>query len=144
MFPAALPANVEACRTGAPEAAIATLPAGSFILVMTHDHQIDFDIVETALRRDDFVGIGLIGSDTKRARFVSRLRRHGIPETALDRLICPIGVPGIVSKQPEAIAIAVAAQILQGITVKQKDIPVALKQPVACNTCFRSGAEVCA
>ena len=45
---------------------------------MTHDHQLDFEIVAAALRRPDLGAVGLIGSDTKRARFVSRLARQGI------------------------------------------------------------------
>jgi len=54
--------------------------------------------------------VGLIGSASKAARFRARLRRDGIDPTGLT---CPIGVSGIVSKLPTAIAIAVAAQLLQ-------------------------------
>ena len=104
-FPPDCPANTE-CRAAID---IAALPAGSRVLVMTHDHQLDFDIVAAALRRTDLVHVGLIGSATKRARFVSRLARLGIDAT---RLACPIGLPGIDSKQPAAIAIGVAAQLL--------------------------------
>jgi xanthine dehydrogenase accessory factor len=41
------------------------------------------------------------------------MRKQGMPAAALDRLSCPIGIPGIDSKKPEAIAIAVAAELLQ-------------------------------
>lgn len=143
-FPDAPAGNVSIHHTDTPQRHIPDLPAGSFVLVMTHDHQIDFNIVASALRRDDFLGTGLIGSVTKRARFLSRLRREGLPESALNRLICPIGVPGIESKQPEAIAIAIAAQILQGFHTKQRGPQVESKQPVACDTCFRAGTETCA
>ena len=57
-------------------------------------------------------GVGLIGSATKRARFANRLRRQGMPAARIDRLICPIGLPGIGSKLPAEIAVSVAAQIL--------------------------------
>ena len=80
---------------------------------MTHDHQIDFSIVAAALARDDFAGVGLIGSATKRARFVRRLGLQRLEAAAIGRLICPIGIPGIGGKLPAEIAIAVAAQILQ-------------------------------
>lgn len=143
-FPDGLPGNVSAHQTDTPQRHIPDLPAGSFVLVMTHDHQIDFNIIASALHRDDFIGTGLIGSATKRARFIARLRLEGLSDTALNRLICPIGVPGIDSKQPEAIAIAIAAQILQGFHTRQKGPQVESKQQVACDTCFRAGAETCA
>lgn len=143
-FPAAVPGNVMVRHTDEPARAVAGLPGGCLIFVMTHDHQIDFDVVAAALRRDDFLGTGLIGSATKRARFIARLRREGLSDTALNRLICPIGIPGIDSKQPEVIAIAVAAQILQGFDMKQRGALVDSKQAVACDTCFRAGVETCA
>ena len=79
---------------------------------MTHSHPLDLDICARVLERGDFAFLGLIGSETKRARFASRLRAIGIPPHMLSRLVCPIGIPGIVSKEPAAIAAAVAAQLL--------------------------------
>jgi xanthine dehydrogenase accessory factor len=107
---AAVPSGIAACHTTDPVQEVATLPGGSIVLVMTHDHQIDFDIVAAALPRTDFAAVGLIGSRTKRVRFMHRLTRLGI---AADRLICPIGVPGVGGKLPAEIAVSVAAQILQ-------------------------------
>ncbi len=112
-FPAARPGNVTTIVAADPAAQIEHLPAGAVVLIMTHDHQIDFGIVAAALTRDDFAAVGLIGSATKRARFVRRLAMHGIEAAAIGRLICPIGIPGIGGKLPAEIAIAVAAQILQ-------------------------------
>jgi xanthine dehydrogenase accessory factor len=78
------------------------------VLILTHDHGLDYRLVVAALRsRARFVG--LIGSATKRARFMARLRGEGI-DTA--RLTCPIGLPGITGKEPDVIAIAVLAQLL--------------------------------
>ncbi len=112
-FPADCPSNVSTVVAADPAARVAHLPAGALLLVMTHDHQIDFSIVAAALARDDFAAVGLIGSATKRARFVRRLGMVGLDAAAIGRLICPIGVPGIEGKVPAEIAIAVAAQILQ-------------------------------
>jgi len=112
-FPRALPPSVRRIVTDAPEDAVAELPAGSDVLVMTHSHQLDFEIVEAALRRGDLAYVGLIGSRTKRARFVSRLESRGRSEQEIARLTCPIGVPGAGGKHPAEIAIAVAAQLLQ-------------------------------
>ena len=109
-LPASVPPNVTPVRTAQPALTIASLPPGSLILVMTHDHQLDFEIVSAALQRRDLLAVGLIGSDTKRARFLSRLARMGIES---ETLICPIGLPGIEGKEPAVVAISVAAQILQ-------------------------------
>jgi xanthine dehydrogenase accessory factor len=88
-------------------------PPGAFYLVLTHSHDLDLQITEAVLRRADFAYLGLIGSATKRARFLHRFEERGIAAAALARLTCPIGVPGIPGKQPEQIALAVVAQLLQ-------------------------------
>jgi xanthine dehydrogenase accessory factor len=95
-----------------PELAVEEAPPGSIFLVMTHSHPLDQAICEAVLRRGDFAYLGLIGSDTKRARFSKRLGEAGIPSSQLDRLTCPIGLPGIKSKEPAAIAASVAADLL--------------------------------
>ncbi len=146
-FLASLPANVIARVVAAPAQEVVGLTAGSFVLVMTHDHQIDFEIVSNALIRDDFLGIGLIGSDTKRARFIARLRRLGLNEAAIGRMICPIGVAGIAGKQPATIAVAVAAQILQASQQRNNEVHVQHSFPDIshdCDGCVRAGLERCA
>jgi xanthine dehydrogenase accessory factor len=80
--------------------------------VMTHSHPLDEAVCEAILRREDFAYLGLIGSATKRARFVKRLGHAGIAPEQLKRLICPIGLPNIASKEPTAIAASVAADLL--------------------------------
>ena len=107
------PLSVGTCMSGNPAEAVSSLPGGALVLVMTQDHQIDFDIVAAALRRNDFIAVGLIGSETKRARFSRRLARAGVTQDAISRLICPIGLPGVGGKLPAEVAISVAAQILQ-------------------------------
>jgi len=95
------------------QAEVATAPPGSFYLVLTHRHDLDMAICETILARGDFAYLGLIGSATKRARFMHRFEQRGVPAHLLDRIVCPIGVPGITGKEPEQLAIAVVAQLLQ-------------------------------
>lgn len=109
----AAPMGVRALHTADPVREVAALPSETLALVMTHDHQIDFDIVASALPRAECIGVGLIGSDTKRVRFERRLARVGVSPDAIEKLICPIGVPGAGGKLPAEIAISVAAQILQ-------------------------------
>ena len=86
-----------------------------FVLILTHNHDLDYQLTRAALTAGTFRYCGLIGSDTKRARFLRRLREDGVAEAAIGRLTSPIGLPGLKSKAPEVIAVAVAAQLLQMI-----------------------------
>jgi xanthine dehydrogenase accessory factor len=87
-------------------------PAGAHHLVMTHSHAQDFDIVLALLRRADTGMVGLIGSKTKRMQFEHRLLARGLSEGRVAQLVCPVGVAGVYSKAPAAVAVAVAAQLL--------------------------------
>jgi xanthine dehydrogenase accessory factor len=111
-FPEPPLADVKTLALAMPELAVEEAPPGTIFLVMTHSHPLDEAVCEAVLRREDFSYLGLIGSDTKRARFVKRLRAAGIPDSALARLTCPIGLPSIDSKEPAAIAASVAADLL--------------------------------
>ncbi len=112
-WPPGWPPQVERVCVDSVEAEVATAPAGTCYLVMTHQHDLDLRLTEAILRRGDFGFFGLIGSKTKRARFIHRLQERGVPQAAIDRMTCPIGVPGIEGKEPEVIAVAVVAQLLQ-------------------------------
>ena len=106
-------AHVERLCVEPVEAEVDAAPPGACYLVLTHSHDLDLRITEAILRRGDFGYLGLIGSRTKRARFLHRFEQRGIAAAALERLTCPIGVPGIEGKAPEVIAVAVVAQLLQ-------------------------------
>lgn len=105
-----LATGIRTVVSATPEAEVAGAPPGSHLLVMTHDHGLDYRLCAAALRRPDLGLIGLIGSATKRARFARRLAAEGLDPS---RLTCPIGLAGIPGKHPGEIAVAVAAQILQ-------------------------------
>nr|HET7859623.1 xanthine dehydrogenase accessory protein XdhC [Caldimonas sp.] len=107
------PAHIRATSADTVEREVANAPAGAFYLVVTHEHALDLRIVEAILRRGDAAFCGLIGSRTKRARFVRRLAERGVGDDAIARLTCPIGIEGIDGKSPELIATAVVAQLLQ-------------------------------
>ena len=113
MFPEHLPSKVKIEATDTPEALIANAPAGVSFLVLTHSHALDQHLCEQILRRDDFTWFGLIGSKTKRMLFEHRLRGRGVTEEYLNKMVCPIGLPGIQGKEPAVIAASVAAQLLQ-------------------------------
>ncbi len=111
-LPSEVAANVRTILTPDPAAEAGAIPPGAFVLVMSHKHALDYDIVGAVLRGGGFRYCGLIGSATKRARFEARWRERGHSEEALSLLTCPIGVPGVGGKAPAEIAIGVAAQIL--------------------------------
>jgi xanthine dehydrogenase accessory factor len=82
----------------------------SYVLVLTHSHRMDQDIlVELADRPLKY--LGMIGSETKWARFQSRMRELGVSQEKLDQIHCPIGLP-IGGKSPQEVAISIAAQLL--------------------------------
>jgi xanthine dehydrogenase accessory factor len=112
-FPPGVPPNTRIVVAEAPELEVDRASAGAYFLVMTHSHPLDFELCERILARGDFAYLGLIGSVPKRNRFAKYLRREGVPDAALARLTCPIGVAGIAGKRPATIAVAVAAQLLQ-------------------------------
>lgn len=112
MVSAEAPRVLRRTLEGEPAQLVGGAPSGSFYLVMTHSHDLDFEICEQVLRRGDFGFLGLIGSDSKKARCLKRLEARGFPSAELARLTCPIGLDGIASKVPAAIAVGVAAQLL--------------------------------
>jgi xanthine dehydrogenase accessory factor len=121
MFPAEVPGNVVVESSADPRHDVASAPSGTLFLVMTHSHALDFDICDQVLRRSDFEFLGLIGSATKRATFVRRLRLRGHSDASIRRLTCPIGLPAIGGKAPAAVAISVAGQLLSLSQAKASD-----------------------
>ena len=108
-----VPGNVRTIETAEPALEVAAMPVGSYYLVMTHSHAIDFEICDRILRRGDGRYCGLIGSLSKRRRFETRYRKQGMAQGMLDKLVCPIGVDGISGKKPAEIAVSVAAEVLK-------------------------------
>ena len=111
--PPAVASNIEVCCTDDPESEVRQAQADTIFLVLTHSHALDFELVRAILDRGDFRLCGLLGSQSKRARFAQRLRARGVAEHAIAQLRCPLGMPGLGGKEPEVIAIAIAAQVLQ-------------------------------
>jgi xanthine dehydrogenase accessory factor len=117
IFPAHLPPNVVCEHSDPVHAAVADLPSGASVLVMSFSHAEDLDVVAACLKRQRLHGdlkfVGLIGSKTKWATFQHRLEAKGFTAEELAFITCPIGVSGITGKEPEVIAVSVAAQLLQ-------------------------------
>jgi len=116
-FPAGpMPPHIERICVDPVHAEVALAPPRAFYLVLTHSHDLDLAITQEILKRGDFGWFGLIGSQTKRARFEHRLRERGFDQALIERMVCPIGLPGIKGKEPEVIAVAVVAQLLRAGT----------------------------
>ena len=117
IFPAQLPLNVVGEHSDPVHAAVADLVPHSAVLIMSFSHAEDLDVVAACLKRQRALGdvgfIGLIGSKTKWATFRHRLQERGFSADELARVTCPIGIQGITGKEPEVIAVAVVAQLLQ-------------------------------
>ena len=106
-----------------PELVFAELPAGTHVLIMTHDHAEDAALCDAALRTPQLGSIGLIGSAGKRARFRRKLSEEGHSAEAIDRITTPIGLPDLTGKDPWTIAVSVAAALAQTFQREQARAP---------------------
>ena len=117
VFPENLATQVTTEHSNPPQAAVKDIAPQSRVLIMSFSHAEDLEVLAACLRRQreraDLPYIGLIGSKTKWATFRSRLQARGFTPDELAHVTSPIGVPGIAGKEPEVIAVAVAAQLLQ-------------------------------
>ena len=125
IFPTDLPGQIETEHSDPVHAAVRDLPAGSRVLIMSFSHAEDLDIVIACLTRAreqaDLPFIGLIGSKSKWATFRHRLEARGFSEAEIALVTCPIGIPGITCKQPEVIALAAVAQLMQTLDQSDED-----------------------
>ncbi len=83
----------------------------TFCVVMTHEHSLDEDIV-FQLAQKPFKYLGLIGSQTKKQRFLARLGQRGLTQEQLQKITCPMGLP-IGGKTPKEVALSIAAELVQ-------------------------------
>jgi len=105
--------NVENIHASEPVDMIKTLPTNSQVLVLTHNHQLDFELIEHALKRDDFSFVGCIGSQTKAQRFEMRLEHKGFSDEQIKTIICPVGDVSIPGKLPMEVAVSISAQLIK-------------------------------
>ncbi len=112
-FPSAATTNssIDVRCVDSPSAEVKTLPRGCFVIVTTHRHDLDFELCEAALNRNDLPFVGLIGSATKKARCLKHLEQKNV--ATRQRLVCPMGLRSIHGKEPAVIAVSVAAQLLE-------------------------------
>ncbi len=113
LFSHPLPANVKKVVEEAPETEVRGLEENTWLVILTHDHQLDYRITEQALKYPALPFVGLIGSETKAKRFITKLGHRGFNESDLARLATPIGDTSIPGKRPIEVAVSIASQIIQ-------------------------------
>jgi xanthine dehydrogenase accessory factor len=146
LFPETLSQGVRFLRDADSVATVSEAPVGAYFIVMSHSHPLDFALCHALLERNDFAWLGLIGSASKAARFRSRLRRAGLGADVIGKLVCPIGVDGIESKWPAAIAVAVAAQLMQQISAvgaRQPEVLVPGRAEISDPACAPENCATC-
>ncbi len=111
-----LPDTVTARHVAMPEALVTDLPPGSAVVILTHDHALDFLIAREALARGDLAYVGMIGSATKRATFKNWLARETEGAVSSEALVLPIGGTAVRDKRPAVIAALVAAELLTALS----------------------------
>ncbi|WP_438752590.1 xanthine dehydrogenase accessory protein XdhC [Pararhizobium sp. O133] len=99
-----------------PESIVKDIAPGGAVVILTHDHALDFLIAKEALSRNDLAYVGMIGSKTKRATFASWARKEGLDGEAINRLVLPIGGKTVADKRPAIIAAMTSAEILVALT----------------------------
>lgn len=112
-FPESMPGNTRSLVSDTPSAEVANMPAGSYYLILTHNHQLDYELCEAILRRGDARYVGLIGSETKWRRFQQRFQHRGIDAGIHEQIHCPVGNLDVPGKRPMEVAVSIAAQIIQ-------------------------------
>ena len=112
--------NVTKLVSDEPEYEVANMPKNSYFVVMTHNHQMDFEISQAVLKRGDFCYLGLIASDTKWRRFQQRYKHREVDPLQVARMSCPIGLAEVGGKLPMEVAISVAGEIVNLYQSEQK------------------------
>ena len=113
LFPLSLPKNTKKMIEPIVSDAVVDAPENTIYLVLTHNHQLDFDLCERILKRGDARYLGVIGSQTKAKRFRLRLKHRGFQKTQISKMDCPMGLPEISGKLPAEIAISIAGMVIQ-------------------------------
>jgi len=95
------------------------IDSSSYLLVMTHDHELDFNLCSKALTDFDFAFLGLIGSQAKANKFKTRMEKNGLKSELIERLVSPIGLKSIPGKKPMEVAVSIAGQLISLLQVQQ-------------------------
>jgi len=112
LFPAAKYSNIKQLVSDAPADEVKDMPANSYYLVLTHNHQRDFEIASAILKRQDFSYLGLIGSETKWQRFQQRFAHRDFTQEQIQNIHCPVGLSAVAGKLPMEVAVSIVGEII--------------------------------
>jgi len=121
LFPEQIPENTTKIIQQDLVSVVSQLADHSYVLIMTHNHQLDQSLCEALLKQPQPAFIGLIGSATKWKKFQLRLARKGYSAEQIESICCPIGLtdsrensqaPANKGKLPMEIAVSVSAQLI--------------------------------
>lgn len=104
--------NIHAHYQDDPVSQVAQLPAGADVLILTHNHQLDYELTVAALKHGQLRHIGLIGSKTKAQRFTQRLLKDGFTEQQIQQVVCPVGLSAVPGKLPMEVAVSIAGELI--------------------------------
>lgn len=111
-FPSQVPANTTVHCTDDPAGDAPGLCNNAHVLILTHNHALDFELCQALLKQDEVLTIGLIGSQTKADRFRQRLDHRGYSAADIDRIRCPVGHRDVPGKRPMEVAVSMSAELL--------------------------------
>jgi xanthine dehydrogenase accessory factor len=112
LFPEHMPENITKIFSEQPHYEIEHLPAGSDVLILTHNHALDFELCMAALNHGQLRHIGLIGSNTKAERFVKRLAHRGYTQDQINSIQSPVGLAEVPGKLPMEVAVSIAGELI--------------------------------
>lgn len=113
VFPQYIPKNVTKIIDESPVEQSKLADKNSAFLILTHNHQLDFELTENILKRQDSLWLGVIGSETKAKRFKHRLAHREFINTDIQKMVCPVGLSNIAGKLPMEVAVSIAGQIME-------------------------------
>lgn len=131
LFPTTSARNTKHIVSDVPSDEVATMPTNSYYIILTHNHQRDFDITSAILKRGDASYIGLIGSDTKWKRFKQRFSHRGFSEQQIGSITCPVGLSNVPGKLPMEVAVSIVGEVIS--LYQQHQEPTRHKQGVQWN-----------
>ncbi len=88
-----------------------TFTGRTYIIILTHKHAHDFEVLETCLPRQ-WCYLGMIGSKAKVATVFEQLKEKGVTEETIKKIHAPVGIR-IGASSPAEIAISILAEIVQ-------------------------------
>ena len=88
---------------------------GAGVVIMTHDHDLDYQLGMELFNHPGLCFRGIIGSKSKTARFMKRYRQAGIADSLLDDLQMPLAQAAPPGKEPGVIALGILHDFLSHV-----------------------------